>query len=103
MASADPPAAPQDTTLDVHIFGSNYDLGSKVDFARGGVVDPKLQVNATTFRSSSELIANVTVAPDAATVSYDIVVTKSNGKKGIGTEKFSVLVPGEMLMRPPVR
>jgi uncharacterized membrane protein len=100
VASADPAAAPQDTTLDVHVFGSNYDEGSRVDFSRGGVVDPKLQVNATTFRSSRELVANVTVAPDAPTVSYDIVVTKSTGKKGIGTEKFAVLVQGEMLSSP---
>ena len=97
VAGADPAAAPQDTTLDVLVFGSNYDQGSRVDFARGGVVDPKLKVNSTTFRSSRELVANVTVAPDAATVSYDIVVTKSTGKKGIGTERFAVLVPAEML------
>ena len=100
VESADPATAPQDTTLDVHVFGSNYDGGSRVDFSRGGVVDPKLQVNSTTFRSSRELVANVTVAPDAATVSYDIVVTKSTGKKGIGTEKFAVLVQGEMLSSP---
>ena len=100
VESADPATAPQDTTLDVHVFGSNYDGGSRVDFARGGVVDPKLQVNSTTFRSSRELVANVTVAPDAATASYDIVVTKSTGKKGIGTEKFAVLVQGEMLSSP---
>jgi uncharacterized membrane protein len=100
VESADPATAPQDTTLDVHVFGSNYDAGSRVDFSRGGVVEPKLQVNATTFRSSGELVANVTVAPDAATVSYDIVVTKSTGKKGIGTEKFAVLVPGELLSTP---
>ena len=100
VESADPATAPQDTTLDVHVFGTNYDGGSRVDFSRGGVVDPKLQVNSTTFRSSRELVANVTVAPDAATVSYDIVVTKSTGKKGIGTEKFAVLVQGEMLNSP---
>ena len=62
VASADPAAAPQDTTLDIHVFGSNYDAGSRVDFARGGVVDPKLQVNSTTFRSSTE---SGTVAPQA--------------------------------------
>jgi uncharacterized membrane protein len=100
VESADPATAPQDTTLDVHVFGTNYDGGSRVDFSRGGVVDPKLQVNSTTFRSSRELVANVTVAPDASTVFYDIVVTKSTGKKGIGTEKFAVLVQGEMLSSP---
>ena len=45
-------------------------------------------------------MANVTIAPDAAPVSYDIMVTKSTGKKGIGTEKFAVLVPGELLSSP---
>ena len=100
VASADPAGAPQGAILDVHVFGSNYDQGSRVEFARAGVVEPKLQVNSTTFRSSTELVANVTVAPDAATVSYDIVVTKSTGKKGIGTEKFAVLVPFELLSTP---
>jgi uncharacterized membrane protein len=100
VASADPAAAPQDTTLDVHVFGSNYDQGSKVDFTRGGVVDPKLQVNSTTYLSSTELVANVSITVDAAPISYDVMVTKSTGKKGIGTEKFAVLVPLEVLSAP---
>ncbi len=100
VTSADPAEAPQDSTLDVHILGTNYDQGSKVDFARAGVVDPKLQVNSTTYLSSTELLANVSVAADAAPVSYDVMVTKSTGKKGIGTEKFAVLVSAEVLNAP---
>jgi uncharacterized membrane protein len=100
VTSADPSGAPQNATLDIHVFGSNFDQGSKVDFARAGVVDPKLHVNATAFLSTAELVANVSIAADAAPVSYDIMVTKSNGKKGIGTEKFAVLVPAEVLSAP---
>jgi uncharacterized membrane protein len=100
VVSADPSEAPQDSTLDVHVFGSNYDQGSKVAFARAGVVDPKLHVNATAYVSSAELVANVSVAADAAPVSYDVVVTKSTGKKGIGTELFAVLVPVSLLSAP---
>ena len=53
VTSAVPSEAPQDTTLDVQVLGSNYDQGSKVDFARAGVVDPKLKVNSTTFVEAS--------------------------------------------------
>jgi uncharacterized membrane protein len=68
-----------------------------VDFARAGVIDPKLQVNSTTYLSTTELVANVSIAVDAAPVSYDVVVTSSRGKKGIGTERFAVVVPLEPL------
>ncbi|HEY8256446.1 MAG TPA: hypothetical protein VIG08_02200 [Gemmatimonadales bacterium] len=100
VTSANPSEAPQDSTLDVHVLGTNYDQGSKVDFARAGVVDPKLHVNSTAYLSSTELVANVSVAADAAPVFYDVMVTKSTGKKGIGTEKFAVLVPVELLSAP---
>ena len=98
--SADPSGAPQNSTLDIHVFGTNYDQGSKVDFTRAGVVEPKLHVNATAYLSTTELVANVSIAADAAPVSYDVMVTKSTGKKGIGTEKFAVLVPVEVLSAP---
>jgi uncharacterized membrane protein len=101
VASADPSEAPQDSTLDIHVLGTNYDQGSRIDFTRSGVVDPKLHVNSSTYLSSTELVANVSIAPDAVPVSYDVMVTKSTGKKGIGTEKFAVLVPAEPLTAPP--
>ncbi len=100
VTSADPSGAPQDTTLDIHVLGSGFDKGSKVAFARDGVVDPKLRVNGTQYRTGGELIANVTVAADAETVAYDVLVTTSSGKKGIGTELFAVEVPFETLAAP---
>jgi hypothetical protein len=100
VSSTSPDAATPDTTLDVHVLGTGFDRGSKVSFSRDGVVDPKLGVNSTTYRTSGELIANVTVAADAATVPYDVVVTTSSGKKGIGTELFAVVVSAEVLVSP---
>jgi uncharacterized membrane protein len=100
VTSAVPSEAPQNTTLEVRVLGSNYDQGSRVDFTRAGVVDPKLKVNSTAYVSNAELVANVSIAADAAPVSYDVMVTKSTGKKGIGTERFAVLVPVELLSAP---
>lgn len=100
VASTDPSGARQDTTLDVHVLGRGFDNGSKVDFVRDGVVDPKLHVNKVTYKTGSELIANVTIAADAETVPYDVAVTTSKGKKGIGTELFTVNVAMELLISP---
>jgi probable HAF family extracellular repeat protein len=96
VASANPSAAPRDTTLDVHVLGSGFDLGSGVEFALDGVVGPGVRTNRTTYRTSKELIANITIAANAVPDRYDIVVTTSKGKKGIGTERFAVL-PLELL------
>jgi uncharacterized membrane protein len=46
--------------------------------------------NSTQFVSSTELVANITIAPDAPLASYDVIVTTSSGKGGIGTELFVV-------------
>lgn len=91
VTSTNPAATLRDTTLDVHVLGSGFDRGSKVEFAIGGVVEPKLKINSIKFVKSSDLLANVTVAADAPVARYDVIVTASTGKKGIGTERFAVL------------
>ena len=100
VTAALPSNAAPDTTLDVQVLGSGFDRGSRVTFERGGVADPKLRVNSTQYRKSTELVANVTIAADAEVVSYDVAVTTSKGKKGIGTELFAVEVPYETLSAP---
>ena len=100
VTAASPETAPQGTTVDVHVLGSGFDRGSRVDFLRDGVVDPKLRVNSSTYRTGGELIANLTVAVDALPSRYDIMVTTSSGKKGIGTERFAVEVPFQQLSAP---
>lgn len=90
--AVDPAVAPQDTTLDVRVLGSNYDRGSTAQLLLDGIPTPQVVTNSTRYRNPGELIANVTIAPDAVLAAYDVLVTTSRGKKGIGIEKFTVTV-----------
>jgi TolB protein len=98
VSSTNPGEAPQDTTLDVRVLGSGFDQGSRAEWAIAGVPSPKVVTNSTRFVSSKELVANIRIALDADTVLYDVLVTTSRGKKGIGTELFKVKAKGP---KPP--
>ncbi|MEO6056691.1 MAG: hypothetical protein ABIQ49_07625 [Gemmatimonadales bacterium] len=94
-----PDNAPRDTTLDVQVLGTGYDQGSRVDLALAGVLDPtNVRTNSTRYVSSKELVANITISLAATLARYDVVVTTSKGKKGIGTERFLVFT--EVLAAP---
>jgi probable HAF family extracellular repeat protein len=83
---------PQDTTLDIRILGSGFDVTAEAEFLLDGQPDPGVRTNSTRFVKSTEVVANVTIALDAEPTLYDAQVTlRSNGKKGIGTEKLTVL------------
>jgi alpha-tubulin suppressor-like RCC1 family protein len=90
VTSANPNTAPQDTTINSHVYGSGFDRGSKAQWAQNGVPSPNVKTNSTQYVSSTELIANITIASVATAGSYDIAVTTSNGIKGIGSELFIV-------------
>lgn len=88
---ASPAQASLDTTLDVQISGSGFEPGARADWLRGGGTDPRVRTNSTSFVSSTALVANITISSDALPSSYDIAVTNTSGKKGIGTELFTVV------------
>jgi alpha-tubulin suppressor-like RCC1 family protein len=90
VTSTNPDTASQDTTLNVHVFGSGFDRGSKAQWAQSGVVSPNVTTNATQYVSAKELVANITIAVTASPGSYDVLVTTSKGQKGIGTELFTI-------------
>ncbi|HEY6225026.1 MAG TPA: Ig-like domain-containing protein, partial [Gemmatimonadales bacterium] len=90
VSAANPDSATQDTTLDVHVLGGGFDRGSTAQWEQGGVISPNVKTNSTKYVSSSELVANITIALSASTGSYDILVTTSKGKKGIGSELFTI-------------
>jgi hypothetical protein len=91
VTAADPSFSKQGTlALTVRVLGSGFDQGSRASWERDGAPDPKIKVNATTFVSTSELRANIDIAADAVIDLYDIAVYTSGGRKGVGTEKFSV-------------
>jgi len=83
----------QATTVDVTVNGSGFDQGATATLPLNGVVDPRVHVNSTRYVKSTQLVANVTIAPDAPTLKYDVAVLDVSGKKGIGSELFTVNVP----------
>jgi hypothetical protein len=88
--ATDPSEGEQGTTLDVRVLGTNYDQGSSVDFLLDGKPTQKVKTNSSSFVSSTEVVANITIADDALVAGYDVRVTASNGKKGVGIEKFQI-------------
>ncbi len=100
--STNPTSGPQDSTLNVRILGANFDRGSRADWALAGVVTDKVRVNSTTYVSSKEIVANISIAPDAAVDLYDVIVTASTGKKGIGSELFAVRPKGHSEALPEI-
>ena len=101
VTASDPNNAPQDTTLDVVISGSGFDRGSQAEWAIAGVPTSKIRTNSTRVVTSKQLVANITIAFDADTVLYDLMITTSTGKKGIGTELFRVRAKGPPPENPP--
>jgi hypothetical protein len=93
VRETDPSFAPQGTTLEVRVLGTGYDQGSGAVWALQGdtaFATTRVKTNSTTFLSSSELRANITIEGDASLALYDVVVVTKGGKRGIGIEKFEV-------------
>jgi uncharacterized membrane protein len=93
VSSTVPSSGARGTTLDVRILGSGFDFGSTAQWAIDGIPSGNVVVNRTTYVSSKELRANISIASDADLTFYDVIVTSSKGgKPGIGTETFEVTV-----------
>src|SRR5882724_595140 len=94
--STNPGSAPQGTiNLDIAITGNGFKQGAKAQWFVTGTTNPGgVTVNSTTFKGSTQLTANITVAPDAVISGFDILVTNANGRTGKGTDKFAVTLKG---------
>jgi hypothetical protein len=101
VEATDPSEAPQDTTLDVRVLGSGFDNGSAVRMLLGGKATEKVRTNSTRFVNKTELVANITIDIDAEVALYDVEVTTSRRRKGIGTELFAVKEKGKPGEEPP--
>jgi hypothetical protein len=95
VSAAVPDNAPQATlNLNVTIKGNGFKKGAIAKWLvtasetdTGGVT-----VNTTAYVSATELLANITVAPNAQTdKKFDIKVTLSSGRTGKGIELFKVI------------
>ena len=91
--STSPDSGAQNTTLSVHVLGSGFSQGTRAIWAINGDTTfavTKVKTNSTTFVSSTELVANITISSDASLSLYDVVALTADGKKGIGIECFTV-------------
>lgn len=91
VSGATPDSATQDTTLDVVINGSGFVAGTAANWALAGVQDPtQVRTNSTRYVNSRQLVANITISTSAAIAKWDILVTATGKKGGIGTEAFVI-------------
>jgi hypothetical protein len=90
--STNPNTAPQGTTnLNVTVSGSGFKKGGKAQWFVSGTTNPGgVTVNSTTFNSSSQLTANITVSTTAVTSGFDVAVTNTDGRTGVGRDAFTV-------------
>src|SRR5579859_2728094 len=93
VTSATPNTAALGTiNLNVTVGGSGFKKGAKATWFVSGTTNPGgVTVNSTSFNSSSQLTANITVSSTASTGSFDVVVTNIDGRSGKGTQLFSVI------------
>lgn len=88
---ASPSEAIQGERKTIKITGTGFDNGSQASFLVSGTTDAsQIVVAATSFKSSTELEADIQVQPSALTVNYDVEVRTSTGRKGKGTTLFKV-------------
>jgi len=102
VEDTEPPGAAQETTLDVHVFGSGFDDGSEVTLTLDGDTTETVQTNENTYVSDTELVANVTVDSNAVIDLYDVEVMTTRGKKGIGVDLFQVVEKGQTVGDTPI-
>ena len=91
VTSSNPSFADRGTTLDVHVFGSGFTAGAQATWLLHGNADPAhVRTNSTTVVSSTEVVANITVASDADLAFWDVQIALAGGKNGVGTELFEI-------------
>lgn len=91
VTSTNPTFAYQDTTIDVNVFGTGFTTGARATW-RTGLDSTSVLVKSTKVVSSTQIVARIIVPAGAPVSKYDVEVTLSNGKKGVGAEMFDVLL-----------
>ena len=97
VTAADPASTAQGTiNLNVKVTGKGFKNGAKAKWFVTGTTDPGgVTVNSTTFVSSIEVTANITVSDTAVISNFDIQVLNADGRGGKGTELFRVTAKGQ--------
>src|SRR5215210_5458129 len=69
VSSVVPDSSERGVTLDIKVNGSGFGQGSTVKFERQGIAASGITVNSTSYVTSKKLVANVTIAAEANTMS----------------------------------
>ncbi len=96
VTAASPSSTAQGTiNLNVKVTGKGFKNGANAKWFITGTTDSGgVVVNSTTFVSSSEVTANITVSDTAIIANFDIQVLNADGRGGKGTELFAVTANG---------
>ena len=96
VTAADPSSSAQGTVnLNVRVTGKGFKSGNQAKWFVTGTNDTGgVTVNSTTFVSSTELTANISISDTAVIANFDIQVLASDGRGGKGTELFAVTAKG---------
>jgi hypothetical protein len=99
VTAADPPSATQGTiNLNVKVTGKGFKNGARAQWFSTGTTDTGgVTVNSTTFVSSTELTANITVSDTAVIGNFDVAVSNPDGRGGKGTELFAVIAKPQQI------
>ena len=90
VSSTQPSYADRGTTVDVHVIGTGFAAGAQATWLLHGVAYPaKVRTNSTTYVSSTDVVANITVSSDADLALWDVQIA-SGGKNGVGTEVSAI-------------
>ena len=90
VRSVVPDTGRRGVTLDITIYGAGFEEDAVVQLERQGIPAEGITTNSTTFVTSSQLIANITINISADTGRYDLAVITPR-RKGVGIEVFGVL------------
>ena len=89
-SSTSPAYGDRGTTMNVRVFGSGFAADAQATWLLHGVADPaRVRTNSTSYVSSTELVANITISSEADLTFWDVAV-QAGGKNGVGTEVFEV-------------
>jgi hypothetical protein len=91
VSSTSPDTGQQGTTIDVQVNGSNFTAGAVATWALHGSPDPKqVRTVSTRYVNSHALIATISIAGTATLDAWDVQVSLSSGKNGVGSELFTI-------------
>src|SRR5690349_9404773 len=90
VSSTQPSSVARSTTVDVHVIGKGFVAGAQATWLLHGVANSaKVRTNSTTYVSSTDVLANITVSSDADLALWDVQIA-AGGKNGVGTEVSAI-------------